>query len=78
MTDKWKDAANLINENSLFLLDDGVKKELMQFLMEGLSSRSECINISQNGAKIACKDGENLLRCEKLYYSLYNYDSTLF
>ena len=78
LTKKWKEVANLINDNSFFLLDEKIKKELMQFLMEGIVSKTDCIKLCQNGAQIDCKIGTNEIRCEKLYYSIFDYDSTLF
>ena len=82
LTKKWKDVANLINENSLFLLDDDVKKELMQFLMEGIVTKSQHIKLTQNGENIdALKLQDNQfekLKNQKIYYSIFEYDSLLF
>jgi len=79
---KWKDVANLINQNSSFLLDSSIKKELMQFLMEGIVSKSSHIKLYQHGKKI---DVYNLIDnnyekidSPKVYYSMLDYDNLLF
>jgi len=82
LTKKWKDVANLINENSLFLLDNAVKKELMQFLMEGIVTKSQHIKLLQNGQSIDALKLQNnqfeKIKDQKIYYSLFDYDSLLF
>lgn len=71
----WKETSELINQNSLFMLDSGIKKELMQFLMAGLNTSLDKIKIEnvQNSLKI--DTDINLL---PLYYAKYDYDNLLF
>ena len=79
---KWKEVANLINQNSLFLLDDSVKKELIQFLMEGIVSKANHIKLLQNGKNVDIYNLNNNefkeIKSQKIYYSMYDYDSLLF
>lgn len=79
---KWKDVANLINQNSSFLLDDSIKKELMQFLMEGIVSKTHHIKLLQNGKNVDVfglnNDKFEEIKSPKIYYSMYDYDALLF
>ena len=82
LLNKWKDVANLINQNSLFLLDDAVKKELMQFLMEGIVSKTHHIKLLINGNNVDVYSLNNnkfeAIKSQKIYYSMYDYDNLLF
>lgn len=82
LTKKWKEVSSLINENSLFLLDDGIKKELMQFLMDGIKSHNQIIKLIFNQNNIDAFYLENnekkALLNKHLYYSIFDYDNLLF
>ena len=82
LTKKWSDVSALINQNSLFLLDDGIKKELMQFLMDGIKSNQKDIKLVLDKKNIDAFYYENsikkTLKNAKLYYSIYDYDNLLF
>ncbi len=71
---KWKEVANLINEHSLFLNDGGIKKELMQFLMEGLNDKVEVLKLSKSGIF----DNDNKIKDKTIFYSKNDYDNRLF
>lgn len=71
---RWIETAELINQNNLFLNENGIKKELIQFLMEGLESKVEYVKLTQNGIKL----NNNVIENISLFYSLYDYDNTLF
>lgn len=74
LTKKWEDSANLINENSLFLQDDGIKKELLQFLMQGLTTNIEYLKLTNLGLN----DGKNAIDSKKVFYSQSDFDNVLF
>lgn len=75
---RWRDVGNLINENSFFLMDKGVKKELMKFLMQGITTRTNCIKLSSQNGKIFARSEDSSITCPKIYYSLFDFDSLLF
>ena len=82
LTKKWSDVSALINENSLFLLDAGIKKELMQFLMDGIKGNQKDIKLVLDKKNIDAFYYENsikkTLKNDKVYYSIYDYDNLLF
>ena len=74
LTKKWQDSANLINENSLFLQDDGIKKELLQFLMQGLTTNVDYLKLTNS----VLTDGKNEIDNKKVFYSQTDYDNMIF
>ena len=82
LINKWQEISGLINQNSLFMLDSKIKKELMQFLMEGIVSRAHHIKLLQNGKNIEIVDvADNQvkkIKCCRIYYSIFDYDNLLF
>ncbi len=74
----WHDTGELVNQNSLFMADEKVKKELMLFLMDGLVSRVENIKIKSNGNMIEFKNENSHISTNTVFYSLLDYDGALF
>ena len=74
LTKKWKEVAGLINENSFFLLDAGIKLELMQFLMQGLNNDIECAKLTTNGLKI----DNQIVETKPIFYSQNPNDNIIF
>ena len=71
---RWIETAELINQNEMFIAESGIKKELIQFLMEGIESKVDVAKLTRNGIIANSKKLENNM----IFYSLYDYDSTLF
>ena len=71
---RWTETAELINQNNLFLNEKGIKKDLIQFLLEGLESKTDIVRLTQNGIN---KDGQ-ITETNSLFYSMYDYDNILF
>ena len=71
---RWAETAELINQNNMFINESGIKKELIQFLMEGLESKTDIVRLTSNGIILNTK----LLDSKMLFYSMYDYDSILF
>ncbi len=74
----WKETAELVNENPIFMRDRSIKKELMKFLMEGISSKYEKIDIKKDTAEIFLKSNNSVLSSKPMFYSQNNYDNILF
>ena len=74
LSGKWKEVANLINEHSLFLNDENIKKELMQFLMEGLNNYIHDLKLTSEGIFV----NDNYIKEKTIFYSKNKYDNTLF
>lgn len=76
---KWSEIGELINENSLFLLDEKVRVELTKFLMSGITSKHDklTLKLEQNGVAIFDKDNQQL-DCNKIFYAQSHYDNILF
>ena len=71
----WKETGDLINQNSLFMVDKSIKTELIQFLMNGIVSRAEKVKVAFDNDKILL----NGKICQQtLHYSLYDFDGALF
>ena len=78
LTNRWKEIGHLINENSLFLMDENVKRELMRFLMEGIETNIDFAKLSLVNSKICVDCSCGSFVPKKLYYSLFDYDNMLF
>lgn len=75
---RWTEVGNLINQNSLFLLDSTIKKGLMKFLLDGIVCQMENIKITNNDGKINLFNcGQNITQ-NRIFYGSCEYDSALF
>lgn len=74
LKNRWLDTAELINQNNLFLDKKEIKKDFIQFLMEGLESKTDIVKLTKNGIN---KDGK-IIETNSLFYSMYDYDDVLF
>lgn len=74
LKNRWIETAELINQNNLFINESGIRKEIIQFLMEGLECKTDAVKLTQNGIKI----GEETIENNSLFYSMYDYDNVLF
>lgn len=71
----WLETGELINQNSLFMTDGSVKKELMKFLMNGIVSKLESIKLMIKNKKICFSLP---ILTQPLHYFIYDYDAVLF
>lgn len=71
----WFETGELINQNSLFMIDNSIKKELIQFLMSGIASKMDNIKLALEKDKICFKTP---VLTQPLHYSIYDYDAALF
>ena len=78
LTKKWQDIGGLINENRLFLLDNKVKGELMQFLMQGIVKKPFDAKIFVANGRPNLKLCNKIVACPKLFYFMYDFDNLLF
>ena len=78
LKNRWKEIGHLINENSLFLMDEGVRKELMQFLMNGIDTGVDFAKLSLVDSKIYIDCSLGNSKPKNIYYSLFDYDNVLF
>lgn len=79
MLEAWKEMATLINQNSIFLIDDKVKIDLMRFLMNGISNKSSDVVLDYSNGNIKfVQNGKELSVIEKIFYAKDIYDNLLF
>ena len=79
MLEAWKEMATLINQNSIFLIDDKVKIDLMRFLMNGISNKSSDVVLDYSNGNIKfVQNGKELSFIEKIFYAKDIYDNLLF
>ena len=60
-TKKWKEIGCLINQNSLFLFDDGIKNELQKFLLNSIENKTKQVYLSQEQNRFLLKNFDNIL-----------------
>jgi len=75
---RWQDVGSLINQNSLFLVDDAIKKELMQFLMNGIKSDKKCLKLLLKSGEIKIFDDGKIVEKQKSFLGRTDADNTLF
>lgn len=71
---RWIETAELVNQNSLFVNNKIIKKELIKFLIDGIESKVDYLKLTKDGIE------KNNQRIENFYifYSIFDYDSLLF
>lgn len=74
---RWKEIGNLVNANTLFLSNEKVKIELMQFLMTGIDSKTEIVKLSSKNNQLTV-EGSRFVKLQKHFYSQTDYDNLLF
>lgn len=75
----WREMARLINQNSLFLGDAGVKTDLMRFLMSGIASQALDVSLDYANGKIKIlQNGKELPSIASIFYANDIYDNLLF
>ena len=72
----WKETGELVNQNTLFMVDNGIKKELIRFLMDGIVSQTDYVKLVKTNDIISF-DGNNLEQ-NSIFYSQTEYDNILF
>ena len=74
----WKETAELVNQNSLFLNDIKTKKELSKFLLDGIASQIDVVRLSQKDKTYFITNNEKNLNYNSIFYSQNEYDDVLF
>ena len=76
---KWQEIGELINENSLFLIDKTIRQELIKFLMAGLQSDAELLTIKKNGGCFCVIDSNKRdVALKSIFYAQNEYDNLLY
>lgn len=79
LSKNWKEMARLINQNSKFLNDECIKSDLMRFLLNGISSKANIIDISKNKNQIRVLRDNNIISSfDNIFYFVNDFDKLLF